>query len=132
MQVNDIIHYASTLLPHLWKKLLKEVNNYHRPKTQREAMDITMEFEVEHQITQPGLDLTVMETCYEEPVIEETYTTEEVQMRSQAHKQGQNQQGSQPQFQKQQYLGQNFQGNQNQNKSGYGSGKKSQHNKGNN
>ena len=57
-------------------------------------MDATMEFEVEHQITQPELDLAVMETCYEEPVIEETYTTEEVQIRSQAYKQGQNQQGS--------------------------------------
>ena len=77
-------------------------------------MDVTMKFKVEHQITQPELDLAVMETCYEEPIIEETYTTEEVQMRSQAQKQGQNQQGSQPQFQKQQYLGQkNFQGNQN-------------------
>ena len=55
-----------------------------------------------------------METCYEESVIEETYTTEEVQMRSQAQKTGHNQQGSHPQFQKQQYLGQkNFQGNQN-------------------
>ena len=79
-------------------------------------MDVTMEFELEHQITQPELDLTVVETCYEEPIIEETYTTEEVQMWSQ----GQNQQGSQLQFQKQQYLGQNnFQGNQNQNKSAY-------------
>ena len=32
-----------------------------------------------------------MEACYKEPVVEEAYTTEEVQMRSQAHKQGQNQ-----------------------------------------
>ena len=37
----------------------------------------------------------VMETCYEEPTSEETYTTEEVQMRSQAQKQGQHHQGSQ-------------------------------------
>ena len=59
--------------------------------------------------------------------------TEEVQMRSQAQKQGQQHQGSQPQFQKHQYVGQkNFQGNQNYNKSGYGSGYKSQYNKGNN
>ena len=56
-----------------------------------------MEFEVEQQITQPKLDLAVLETCYED---EETYTTEEIQTRSQAQKQGQNQQGSQPQFQK--------------------------------
>ena len=59
-------------------------------------MDVTMYFEVEHQKTQQSW--TVMETCYEEPVIEETYTTKEVQRRSQAHKQGQNQQGSQPLF----------------------------------
>ena len=39
-------------------------------------MYVTMEFEVKHQITQPELDLTTMETCYEEPVIEEAYTTE--------------------------------------------------------
>ena len=71
--------------------MLKKLNTYHRPKTLREAMDVTMEFEVEHQITQPELDLAVMETCYEEPEIEETYTTEEVQTISQAQKQGQNQ-----------------------------------------
>ena len=59
-QVNEIIYYASTLLPHPKKKL----NTYHRPKTLREAMDVTMDFEVEHQITQPESDLTVMETCY--------------------------------------------------------------------
>ena len=45
-------------------------------------MDVTMEFEVEHQITQPEFHLTVIKTCYEEPIIEETYTTEEVQIRS--------------------------------------------------
>ena len=56
-QVNEMIHYASTLLPHLRKKMLKKLNTYHRPKTLREAMDVTMEFEVEHQITQPELDL---------------------------------------------------------------------------
>ena len=58
-------------------------------------MDFTMEFKVEHQITEPELDLAVMEACYEEPENEELYTTEEVQMRSQAQKQGQNQQGNQ-------------------------------------
>ena len=62
--------------------MLKKLNTYHRPKTLREAMDVTMEFEVEHQITQPELDLTVMETCYEEPKLEESYTTEEVQTTS--------------------------------------------------
>ena len=94
-------------------------------------MDVTMDIEVEHQITQPESQLAVMETCYEEPTLEETYMAEEVQMRSQAQKQGQQHQGSQSQFQKHQYLGQNrFQGNQNYNKSGYGSGYKSQYNKG--
>ena len=96
-------------------------------------MDVTMDIEVEHQITQPKSQLTVMETCYEEPTLEETYATEEVQMRSQPQKQGQQHQGSQSQFQKHQHLGQkSFQGNQNYNKSGYGSGYKSQYNKGNN
>ena len=82
-----------------------------------------MDYEVEHQITQPESELTVMETCYEEPTLEETYTAEEVQMRSQAQKQGQHHQGSQPQFQNHQCSGQkNFQENQNYNKSGFGSG----------
>ena len=86
-------------------------------------MEVTMDIEVEHQITQPESQLAVMETCYEEPALGGTYTTEEVQTRLQAQKQGQQHQGSQPQFQKHQYAGQkNFQGNQNYNKSGYGSG----------
>ena len=55
-------------------------------------MDVTMDFEMEHQITQPESELTVMETCYEEAALEETYTTEEVQTRSQAQKQGQHHQ----------------------------------------
>ena len=93
-------------------------------------MDVTMDIKVEHQITQPESQLAVMETCYEEPTLGETYMTEEVQTRSQAQKQGQQHQGSQPQFQKHQYVGQkNFHKN---NKSGYGSGYKSQYNKGNN
>ena len=95
-------------------------------------MDVTMDIKVEHQITQSESQLAVMETCYEEPTLEEIYTTEEVQMRSQAQKQGQQHQGSQSQFQKHQHLGQmNFQGNQNYNRSGYGSGYKSQYKKGN-
>ena len=123
----------STLLPHLQRKLLKKLNSFHRSKSLREAMDVTMDIELEHQVTQPESQLAVMETCYEETILEETYTTEKVQMRSQVQKQGQQHQGSQPQFQKHQYVGQkNFQGNQNYNKSGYGSGYKSQYNKGNN
>ena len=95
-------------------------------------MDVTMDIEVEHQITQPEQQ-TIMETCYEEPPMEETYTTEEVWMRSQAQKQGQQQhQGSYSQFPRNQNSGQkSFQGNQNYNKSNYGSGYKSQYNKGN-
>ena len=69
-------------------------------------MDVTMYIKVEHQITQPESQLAVMETCYEEPTLEETYMTEEVQMRSQTQKQGQQHQGSQSQFQKHQYAGQ--------------------------
>ena len=106
---------------------MKNLNSFHRPKMLREAMDVTMDIEVEHQIIQPKSQLTVME-----PALEETYMTEEVQKRLQAQKQGQQHQGSQSQFQKHQYVGQkNFQGNQNY-KSGYGSGYKTQYNKGNN
>ena len=76
-QVSGIIHYVSTLITHLKKKLLKKLNTYHRPKSLREAMDVTMDFEVEHQITQPESELTVMETCYKEPTLEEIYITEE-------------------------------------------------------
>ena len=67
------------------------------------------------------------------PPLEETYTAEEVQRRLQAQNQGQQQhQGSHSQFQKHQNSGlKNFQGNQNYNKSNYGSGYKSQYNKGN-
>ena len=132
-QVSELIHYASTLLPHLQRKLLKKLNSLHQPKSLREAMDVTMDMEVEHQITQPEQQLTIMETCYEETPMEETCTTEEVQTRSQAQKQGQQQhQGSHSQFPRHQNAGQkSFQGNQNYNKSNYGSGYKSQYNKGN-
>ena len=74
-------------------------------------MDVTMDIKVEQQITQPESKVSVMENCYEEPTLEKTFITEEVQKRSQAQKQGQKHQGSQPQFQKLQYAGQkNFQG----------------------
>ena len=96
-------------------------------------MDATMDIKVEHQITQPELQVSVMENCYEEAPMEELFTTEEVQVRSQAQKQGQKHQRSKPQFQMHQYAGQkNFQGNQNYNNSGYGSGFKSQYSNGNN
>ena len=34
-------------------------------------MDVTMDMEVEHQITQPEQQLTIMETCYKETPVEE-------------------------------------------------------------
>ena len=66
-QVSELIHYASILLPHLQRNLLKKLNLFHQPKSLREAMDVTMDIEVEHQITQPEPQITIMETCYEEP-----------------------------------------------------------------
>ena len=62
-QVSEIIHYTSTLLPHLQRKLLKKLNSFHRPKSLRKAMDVTMDIEMEHQITQPESQLAVTETC---------------------------------------------------------------------
>ena len=50
-------------------------------------MDVTMDMEVEHQITQPEQQLTTTETCNEETPMEVTCTTEEVQTMSQAQKQ---------------------------------------------
>ena len=106
-QISELIHYASTLLPHLQGKLLMKLNSFHWPKSLREVMDVTMDIEVEHQITQSEQQLTITETCCEEPPTEETYTTEEVQMRSQAQKQGQQRhQGSSSQFPKNQNTGQ--------------------------
>ena len=102
--------------PYYPMKLLKKLNSFHRPKSLREAMDATMDIKVEHQITQPESQVSVMENCYQEAQLEEPFTTE-VQTRSQAQKQGQKHQGSQPQFQNHQYARQkNFQGNQNYNK----------------
>ena len=75
-QVSELIHYVSTLLPHLQRKLLKKLNLLHQPQSLREAMDVTMDMEVEHQITQPEQQLTVMETCYEETPMQEICTTE--------------------------------------------------------
>ena len=39
----------------------------------------TLEFEKEYQITQPGPNLKVMETCYEDLEENDEYSTEEVQ-----------------------------------------------------
>ena len=108
------------------------IHSLHWPKSLREAMDVTMKMEVQNQITQTEQQVTIMETCYKETPMEETCTAE-VQMRSQAQKQGQQQhQGSHSQFPRHQNAGQKcFQGNQNYSKPNYGSGYKSQYNKGN-
>ena len=95
-------------------------------------MDVSMDIEVEHQITQSESQVIVMETCYDELPIEETHTTEEVQMRSQAQNQGQQQQHQRSYlpFQRCPNSGQNFQGNQNYNKPNYGPSYKSQYKQG--
>ena len=45
-QISELIHYTSTLLPHLQRKLLKKLNSLHWPKSLREAMDVIMDVEV--------------------------------------------------------------------------------------
>ena len=65
-QISKLIHYTSTLLPHLQRKLLKKLNSFHQPKLLKETMDVTMDIEVEQQITQPEPQVTIIETCYEE------------------------------------------------------------------
>ena len=42
------------------------MNTVYGPHTLREAFDLTLEFKKEYQITQPGPDFKVMETCYED------------------------------------------------------------------
>ena len=127
-QNGEMMFFAETLLSPLWNKLLKKMHSHYRPCTLREAFALTLEFEKEYQITQPQSDFEVMETCHEN--LEEVYdfSTEEVQMRSQAKNntqgnrpQGQYQQGNRPQgHQKPQYPRQynnqnSNQGNQYQN-----------------
>ena len=81
-------------------------SNY-RPRTLREAFDLTLEFKKEYQVTQPQSNFNVMETCCEDPEGEHEFSTEEVQMRSQAQNQSQYQQGNWPQNHKGQYQKQN-------------------------
>ena len=47
-----------------------------------------------------------MESCYEEPTVEDVFTTEEAQTRSQSQQKGQYPQGNWLQYQKQQNIGQ--------------------------
>ena len=84
-----LVNSFTTHLPYYpTLKLLKKLNSLHQPKSLREAMDVIMDIEVEHQITQPEQQLPIMETCYEETPMEETCTTEKVQMRPTSSKKG--------------------------------------------
>ena len=97
-QTGVMMFFAGTLLPSLWKKLLKKMHSHYRPHTLREAFNLTLEFEKEYQITQPQSDFKVMETWHED--LEEDYDfSAEVQMKSQAQN---NTQGNSPQGQYQQ------------------------------
>ena len=114
------------------------------PRTLREAFDLTLEFEKEYQITQPGPDFEVMETCYKDLEENVELSTEEVQTRSQTQNnpqgdqpqgQGQNQyhQGNKQHYQKQQYPQQynNQNSNQgNQYRNNYNQGHKQQYQQG--
>ena len=82
-QNGEMMFFSLTLLHPLQRKLLKKMNMVYGPHTLREAFDLTLEFEKEYQITHPGPNLEVMETCYEDPEESNEYSTEEVQMRSQ-------------------------------------------------
>ena len=66
-QNGKMMFYAGTLHEPLRKKLLKKMHSKYRPRTLREAFDLTLEFEKEYQVTQPQSDFTIMETCYEDP-----------------------------------------------------------------
>ena len=143
-QNGEMMFFILTLLRPLQRKLLKKMNTVYGPHTLREAFDLTLEFEKEYQITQPGPDLRVMETCYEDPEENDEYSTEEVQMRSQMQNnpqckqpqgQGQNQycQGNKQPYQKQQFPQQynNQNSNQgNQYRNNYNQGHKQQYQQG--
>ena len=49
-QVSEIIHYTSTLLPYLQRKLLKKLNSFHRAKSLREAMDVIKSLNLNHNL----------------------------------------------------------------------------------
>ena len=95
-QNGEMMFFAGTLIPPLQKKLLKKMNSQYGPRSLREAFDMTLVFEREHQVTQPMCTFNVMETCYEEPQVQEEFATEEVQTRAQTQGQGyqQNYQGT--------------------------------------
>ena len=62
----EMMFFALTLLHPLQRKLLNKINMVYGPRTLREAFDLTLEFKKEYQVTQPGPNLKVMETCYED------------------------------------------------------------------
>ena len=82
-QNGEMMFFTLTLLRPLQRKLLKKMNMVYGPRTLREAFDLTLEFEKEYQIMQPGPNLKVMETCYEDLEENDEYSMEEVQTRSQ-------------------------------------------------
>ena len=98
-QNGEMVFFTGTLLPPLWKKLLKKMHSHYRPHTLREAFDLNLEFEKKYQITQPQSDFKVMETCHEDLEEDYDFSAEEVQMRSQAQNKTQ---GNRPQGQYQQ------------------------------
>ena len=143
-QKGEMMFFTLTLLHPLQRKLLKKMNMVYGPHTLREAFDLTLEFKKECQIMQPGPDLKVMETCYEDPEENDEYSTEEVQTRSQMQNnpqgnrpqgQGHNQycQGNKQPYQKQQFPQQynNHNSNQgNQYRNNYNQGHKQQYQQG--
>ena len=94
-QSKEMMFYAGTLQDQMRRKLLKRIHSTYRAlRNLWEAFNLTLDFEKEYQITQPWTDFAVMETCYEEPTVEDVFTTEEVQTQSQSQQQGQYQQGN--------------------------------------
>ena len=81
-QNGEMMFYTLTLL-HPLQKLLKKMHTVYGPHFLREAFDLTLEFKKEYQITQPGPNFKVMETCYEDVEENDELSMEEVQTRSQ-------------------------------------------------
>ena len=75
-QNGEMMFFALTLLYPLQRKLLKKMDTVY-------GFDLTLEFKKEYQITQPGPNFKVMETCYKDLEENNELSTEEVQMRSQ-------------------------------------------------
>ena len=63
-QNGEMMFYTGTLLPPLWKKLLKKMHSNYGPRSLREAFEITLEFEKEYQITQPQSTFNIMDNAF--------------------------------------------------------------------